>query len=137
VFCLHACLYKVAGSSETGLKDICEPPCGCWELNSGPLEQPVLLTTEPALQPPNKNVKKRNVSRSETLVVPAVSFLYLPPHPTPPHPRDRVSVCNRVLAVLDSNSQRSTYLCLPSAETKGAHHHAWPSSTFNAETEDC
>ena len=30
----------------------CEPPCGCWELNSGPLEeQPVLLTSEPSLQP--------------------------------------------------------------------------------------
>ena len=29
-----------------------EPPCGCWELNSGPLEeQSVLLTTEPSLQP--------------------------------------------------------------------------------------
>ena len=30
----------------------CEPPCGCWELNSGTLEeQSVLLTTEPSLQP--------------------------------------------------------------------------------------
>jgi hypothetical protein len=30
----------------------CEPPCGCWELNSGPLEeQSVLLTAEPSLQP--------------------------------------------------------------------------------------
>jgi hypothetical protein len=29
-----------------------EPPCGCWELNLGPLEkQPVLLTSEPSLQP--------------------------------------------------------------------------------------
>ena len=29
-----------------------EPPRGCWELNSGPLEEPsVLLTTEPSLQP--------------------------------------------------------------------------------------
>ena len=28
-----------------------EPPCGCWELNSGPLEeQAVLLTTESSLQ---------------------------------------------------------------------------------------
>ena len=33
----------------------CEPPCGCWELNSGPLEeQSVLLTTEPSLQPQSK-----------------------------------------------------------------------------------
>ena len=30
----------------------CEPPCGCWKLNPGPLEgQPVLLTAEPSLQP--------------------------------------------------------------------------------------
>ena len=29
----------------------CEPPCGCWELNSGPLEeQSVLLTSEPSPQ---------------------------------------------------------------------------------------
>ena len=34
------------------IKDGCEPPCGYWELNSGPLEeQAVLLTTEPSLQP--------------------------------------------------------------------------------------
>ncbi|EDL23115.1 mCG145372, partial [Mus musculus] len=35
------------------ITDGCEPPCGCWELNSGPLEeQPVLLTAEPSLQLP-------------------------------------------------------------------------------------
>ena len=34
------------------IRDGREPPCGCWELNSGPLEeQSVLLTTEPSLQP--------------------------------------------------------------------------------------
>jgi len=34
------------------ITDGCEPPCGCWELNSGPLEeQTVLLTAEPPLQP--------------------------------------------------------------------------------------
>jgi len=33
------------------ITDGCEPPCGCWDLNSGPLEeQSVLLTTEPILQ---------------------------------------------------------------------------------------
>jgi hypothetical protein len=32
--------------------DGCEPPCGCWDLNSGPSEeQSVLLTPEPSLQP--------------------------------------------------------------------------------------
>ncbi|KAL6091584.1 hypothetical protein STEG23_001239 [Scotinomys teguina] len=31
--------------------DICEPPCGCWELNLGPLKkQSVLLTAEPSFQ---------------------------------------------------------------------------------------
>jgi len=39
--------------------DGCEPPCGCWELNSGPLEeQTVLLTSEPSLQPDiNKSLR--------------------------------------------------------------------------------
>ena len=33
--------------------DGCETPCGCLELNSGPLEeQAMLLTSEPSLQPP-------------------------------------------------------------------------------------
>jgi hypothetical protein len=33
--------------------DGCELPCGCWELNSEPLEeQPVFSTTEPSHQPP-------------------------------------------------------------------------------------
>jgi hypothetical protein len=33
------------------ITDGCELPCGCWELNSGPLEeQSVLFTTEPSLQ---------------------------------------------------------------------------------------
>jgi hypothetical protein len=32
--------------------DGCEPPCGCWDLNSGPSEeQSVLLPTEPSRQP--------------------------------------------------------------------------------------
>jgi hypothetical protein len=36
-----------------GVKDSCELlPCGCWELNPGPLKkQSVLLTAEPFLQP--------------------------------------------------------------------------------------
>jgi hypothetical protein len=33
------------------ITDGCEPPCGCWELNSGPLEeQSVFLATESSLQ---------------------------------------------------------------------------------------
>jgi hypothetical protein len=34
------------------MTDGCETPCGCWELNSGPLEeQSVLLTAESSSQP--------------------------------------------------------------------------------------
>ena len=45
--------------------DGCEPPCGCWELNSGPLEeQAMLLTTEPSLQP-NVFVFKNYISKSQ------------------------------------------------------------------------
>ena len=34
------------------ISDGCEPPCGCLELNSGPLEElAMLLTAEPSLQP--------------------------------------------------------------------------------------
>jgi hypothetical protein len=37
---------------EDFITDGCEPPCGCWDLNSGPLEeQSVHLTAEPSLQP--------------------------------------------------------------------------------------
>ena len=47
------------GHTRGGLRiplDGCEPPCGCWELNSGSLEEePVLLTPEPSLQPKNEN----------------------------------------------------------------------------------
>jgi E3 ubiquitin-protein ligase NEDD4 len=40
------------------MTDGCEPPCGCWELNSKPLEeQSVLLTTEPFLK------RKRNFAK--------------------------------------------------------------------------
>jgi hypothetical protein len=39
------------------ITDGCEPPCSCWELNSGPLEeQSVLLTTELSLQPKHKHL---------------------------------------------------------------------------------
>jgi hypothetical protein len=34
------------------ITDGCEPPCGCWNLNSGPSkEQSALLTAKPSLQP--------------------------------------------------------------------------------------
>jgi hypothetical protein len=44
------------------ISDGCEPPCGCWGLNSGPSEeQSVLLTTEPSLQPRIKKFKSLNI----------------------------------------------------------------------------
>ena len=58
-FCLHtACvqfLQRPQGGSRllpgTGVRDGCEPSCGCWKLNLGPLEeQLVLLAAELSLQ---------------------------------------------------------------------------------------
>ena len=47
-----SCLQTHPKRASDPITDGCEPPCGCWELNSGPLEkQSVLLTTEPPLQP--------------------------------------------------------------------------------------
>jgi hypothetical protein len=44
--------------------DGCEPPCGCWDLNLGPLdEQPVLLTTETSLQAIDLPLSKGNLFR--------------------------------------------------------------------------
>jgi len=46
------CLQTHQKRASDPITDGCEPPCGCWDLNSGPLEeQPVLLTAEPSLQP--------------------------------------------------------------------------------------
>jgi hypothetical protein len=47
------CLQTQQKRASDPITDGCEPPCGNWELNSGPLEeQSVLLITEPSLQPP-------------------------------------------------------------------------------------
>jgi hypothetical protein len=46
------CLQKHQKRAPDHITDGFEPLCGCWELNSGPLEeQSVLLTAEPSLQP--------------------------------------------------------------------------------------
>lgn len=39
------------GSPDTGVADSCEPPCGCWESSLDILEEQVVLSVEPALQP--------------------------------------------------------------------------------------
>jgi hypothetical protein len=49
---LNVCEYTVAVFRQhwMPITDGCEPPCGCWELNSGSLEeQSVLSTAEPSL----------------------------------------------------------------------------------------
>ena len=49
---LHVCLCEDARAPGTGVTDSRELSLGCWEVNPGPSEeQPVLLTTEPTLQP--------------------------------------------------------------------------------------
>jgi hypothetical protein len=50
---LHcSCLQTHQKRASDSITDGCEPPCGCWGLNSGPLEEQLeLLTTEPSLQP--------------------------------------------------------------------------------------
>jgi hypothetical protein len=49
VISLYTPAYQKRASES--IRDGCEPPCGCWELNSGTLEkQPMLLMAEPSLQ---------------------------------------------------------------------------------------
>lgn len=62
VLLVFVCIYHMYGSCRpkegvvspvTGVMNNCEPPCRCWQSNLGPLEeQPVVLITEPFLQPP-------------------------------------------------------------------------------------
>ena len=54
--------YDRVGSPGTEITDSCEPPCECWELKPGPLEErSVLLTAEPSLQPPDHEFLNSNV----------------------------------------------------------------------------
>lgn len=49
-----ACGGQRSQKSWTRVTDVCEQPCGCGELNSGPLqEQQVFLSAEPLLKPQN------------------------------------------------------------------------------------
>jgi hypothetical protein len=48
-----SCLQTLQKRASDFITDGYEPPCGCWDLNLGPLEeQSVLLTAEPSHQPP-------------------------------------------------------------------------------------
>jgi hypothetical protein len=64
IYLFIICVYTVAvfrysrRGDQIFVMDGCEPPCGCWDLNSGPLEeQSVLLTAEPSYQPENPFLK--------------------------------------------------------------------------------
>ena len=47
-----SCLQTLQKRVPDLVMDGCEPPCVCWELNSGPSEeQSMLLPTEPSHQP--------------------------------------------------------------------------------------
>jgi hypothetical protein len=49
----YSCLQTLQKTAPDFITDGCEPPRGCWDLNSGPLEeQSALLTPEPSHQPP-------------------------------------------------------------------------------------
>jgi hypothetical protein len=49
---LSACIPVCKKRASELTIDNCKLPCGCWELNSGPLEeQLVFFTAEPSLQP--------------------------------------------------------------------------------------
>jgi hypothetical protein len=54
--CISVCTLCMSGAVDphrTGVTASCEMLGGCWELNSGPLEeQSVLLTAKSSLQPP-------------------------------------------------------------------------------------
>ena len=56
---IHTDPCKGVRSSGTGVASRCELPCGCWELKLGPLEEkPMLLTPEPSLLVPLRNMIK-------------------------------------------------------------------------------
>jgi hypothetical protein len=65
IYLFIICKYTVAVQKRESdlVTDGCEPPCGCWDLNSGPSEeQSVLLPTEPSHQPPpTKLLTKKKV----------------------------------------------------------------------------
>lgn len=47
----------------TGVIDCCELACGCWELNSVPLqEQQIPLILEPSVQPPTRDILSTDLS---------------------------------------------------------------------------
>jgi hypothetical protein len=78
MFCPYTCLYTthipgIQGKQkaspdvlELDLEMVVELPCGCWELNTGPLEeQAVLMTAEPSLQTIHLTGKEAEVHKRQ------------------------------------------------------------------------
>ena len=57
MFCLHMCLYTMCVSGF--LRKLFKFPCGCWELNLGPLEQQIVLFTT---EPPHLSIPSKFIS---------------------------------------------------------------------------
>jgi hypothetical protein len=58
----HTSAYQKRASDP--ITDGCEPPCVCWELNSGPLgKQTVPLTAKPSFQHHKKKNSKTSLDR--------------------------------------------------------------------------
>jgi hypothetical protein len=58
---MSACVQKHQKRTSDTITDGCEPPSGCWELNSEPLEeQPMLLTDGSSLQPQPMQLLQRH-----------------------------------------------------------------------------
>jgi len=111
-----SCLQTHQKRASDPITDGREPPCGCWELYSGPLEeQSVLLTAEPSLQPNSHRLNHLGFCYCFSVL-----FCFF---------ESRI-LCI-ALAVLEltlytrltSNSQTSTCLWLPCVGIKGVCHH--------------
>ena len=81
------------------ITDGCGPPCGCWELNSGPWEeQPVLLTTEPSFQSWNRpwsvKINARAQQKDSIIVFPQTLFISMCQMQGIRH----ISICQAVVA---------------------------------------
>jgi hypothetical protein len=69
IFVHCSCFQTYQRRASDPITDGCEPPCGCWELNSGPLEeQSELLNGEPSLQPLSSYFLKSHVSKSSSVL---------------------------------------------------------------------
>ena len=79
-FYVHChCLQTHQKRPSDPITDGCEPQCGCWELNSGPLEEKrMLFPTEPSLQPPPLYFLRHGLSINQN-----ATDLVISPHSSP------------------------------------------------------